>query len=250
MVILIDPNNPTGFIATEKLVNLLVEFAEKKNALIITDEVYSSFFEKKVMIFDKASKRTIRMDARSKIERATGTRFGDYLITKEGNQFISEKILADYLPEKTDLKKLLIFAKAPGGIGGEFQHTTFVSGLSQYLGAAHIVLGESERKRYVEIVKQNCITFQKKLGLEYKGNYYYSTFDLKDLSNFNKTGVPAEENMLELAKQGVVYIPANLFFSKEDRKTKDRKNYVRACLPNLTLDNIVKAAEITKQYVK
>jgi len=248
MVVLIDPNNPTGFIATEELVDILVDFAEKKNALIITDEVYSSFFEEKVMIFDKASKRTIRMDARSKIERATGLRFGDYLITKEGNKFITENILKGYLPENLDLKKQLIFAKAPGNIKGEFQHVTFVPGPSQYMGAAHVVLGDEERAKYIEIVRQNCINFQEKLGMEYLGNYYYSTFDLADVPGFNKD-VPAEENMLELAKRGVVYIPANLFFSEEDRKKRDRKNYVRACLPNLTAENILKAAEITKEYV-
>ena len=117
------------------------------------------------------------------------------------------------------------------------------------MGAAHIVLGEAERRRYIEIVRENCVTFQEKLGLEYKGNFYYSTFDLEDLPGFNKKDVPAEENMLELAKMGVVYIPANLFFSKEDREKRDRKNYVRACLPNLTLENIIKAAEMTKEYV-
>lgn len=249
MVVLIDPNNPTGFIATEELVDILVDFAEKKNALIVTDEVYSSFFETKVMILDKASKRTIRMDARSKIERATGLRFGDYLITKEGNKFISENILQNYLPKGFDIKKQLIFAKAPGNIQGEFQHVTFVPGPSQYMGAAHVVLGDVERERYVEIVRQNCINFQETLGMEYVGNYYYSTFDLADIPGFNKEGVTPEENMLELAKRGVIYIPANLFFSKEDRETRDRKNYVRACLPNLTEENILKAAKITKDYV-
>lgn len=250
MVVLIDPNNPTGFIATEELVDVLVDFAEKKNALIITDEVYSSFFETKVMIFDKASKRTIRMDARSKIERATGLRFGDYLITKEGNKFISENILQDYLTKGFDVKKQLIFAKAPGNIQGEFQHVTFVPGPSQYMGASHIVLGEEEKDRYIEIVRENCVTFQEKLGMAYKGNYYYSTFDLADIPGFNKEGVSPEENMFELAKKGIVYIPANLFFSKEDRDAKDRRNYVRACLPNLTYDNIIKAAEGTVAYVR
>lgn len=249
MVVLIDPNNPTGFISTEELVDLLVEFAEKKNSLIVTDEVYSSFFETKVMIFDKAPKRTIRLDARSKIERATGLRFGDFLITKEGNAYISNNILSGYLSSNLDLKTQLIYAKGPGGIKGEFQHVTFVPGPSQYLGVCHMVLGAEERKQYIEIVRDNCKIFQEKLGLPYLGNYYYATFNLEDLEGFNRYGVPAEENMLSLAEKGLIYIPANLFFSKEDRAKQNRENFVRACLPNLTYEATIKAAEITKEYV-
>lgn len=253
VVLLIDPNNPTGFSMDEATLEAIAAFAKRKNALVITDEVYSSFFPEKKTMVDLCPERTIRINARSKIERSTGLRFGDVLVTKEGQTYIMESILKDYLGGTGERGKswtdLFRAAKGPGGILGEFQHTTFVPGPAQFLGAAHMVLGGKEREDYKEAVVGNMRAFTETLGLPHDGNQYYIIFDLNEVAGARKGAVPPEEKLLELAKRGVVYIPSNLFFSEADRGAKDRRNTVRASVVNTSLENVKRAALVTKEYL-
>ena len=53
--------------------------------------------------------------------------------------------------------------------------------------------------------------------------------------------------MEDIAKLGVVVMPANLFFSRSDRHTKDRRRVIRVSLPNLSNEGTKRAAEIIKQ---
>lgn len=244
-VLLIDPNNPSGFSLEVDTIKAFGKLAEEQDAVIITDEVYSAFFEDKVGMVDIVPKRTIRIQARSKIERSTGLRFGDVLITKVANEYLTEKF-KDMLPEGRDFKTAFIFAKGPGGIHGEFQHTTFVPGPAQYLGVAHILLGGEERGEYRQLVAENRDIFNKTLGLKHKGNMYYVIFDMNDVPGCTLKDMAPEAKMVELAKKGVVLIPANLFFSEEDRGRKDRRNAVRACIVNAGPDKIQEAAEIIR----
>jgi aspartate/methionine/tyrosine aminotransferase len=248
IIFLVDPDNPTGTSKNTESLKRLAKYAEEKDALILSDEVYFSFFEGKKSILNFAPKRTIRIDARSKIERATGCRFGEYLILPETNEYLSKK-LKDFLPEGTDLKTYLHDAKAPGGVLGEFRHTTFVAGPAQLLGICHTVLGGSARDKYRGIVKKNMEAWYEGLGLEYKGNFYYSLLDMNSISSEAKKKVPAEKKFLDLAERGVVLIPSNLFFSERDRAAEDRSNYTRASLPNLTTEQVGKAAQIIKDYL-
>ncbi|MDP2624696.1 MAG: pyridoxal phosphate-dependent aminotransferase [Candidatus Peregrinibacteria bacterium] len=249
VVVLVDPNNPTGFSLAPETLEAIGAFAKRKNALIITDEVYSSFFETKKTMIDVCPERTIRINARSKIERSTGLRFGDVMVTKEGQQYIMENILHDYVNENTTWNELFRCAKAPGGILGEFQHTTFVPGPAQFLGALHVVLGKEERGEYRIAVGNNMNVFTETLELPHRGNMYYIIFDLNKVEGANKQQVPMEEKMVQLAKRGVIFVPANLFFSKADRMVKDHRNTVRASVVNTTPENIKKAAEIVKEYL-
>lgn len=253
VVLLVDPNNPTGFSMDESTLQAIAEYARRKNALVITDEVYSSFFPEKRTLTDLCPERTIRIHARSKIERSTGLRFGDVLVTKEGQKYVMESILAPYLKDAGERGKswtdLFRHAKGPGGTLGEFQHTTFVPGPAQFLGAAHMVLGDKEREEYKEAVAGNMRAFTKTLGLPHQGNQYYIIFDLNEVKGARRKTVPPEEKVLELAKRGVVYIPSNLFFSEADRAAKDRRNTVRASVVNTSLENVKRAAEITKEYL-
>lgn len=253
VVLLIDPNNPSGFSMDEETLEAIGAFAKRKDSLIITDEVYSSFFDDKKTMVDICPERTIRINARSKIERSTGLRFGDVLVTKEAQQYIMESIFKDYL-EGTGERglswtNLFRTAKGPGSILGEFQHTTFVPGPAQFLGAAHMVLGEKEREEYKVAVAGNMTAFTETLGLPHVGNQYYIIFDLNEVKGSRKQHVPPEEKLLELAKRGVVFIPSNLFFSQADRASKDRRNTVRASVVNTSLENVKKAAAITKSYL-
>jgi len=248
-IILIDPNNPTGFSLGQSGLERIAAVAKKHDSIIISDEVYSSFFDKKKTVVDYAPERTLRIDARSKIERSTGIRFGDMFVSEEANKHISEKILEDYLLPGQDIKSLLIQAKGPGGVEGELQHTTFVPGPAQFLGICHMVMGGKERDQYFDSLKSNSKVFIESLGFEYAGNLYYVIFDLDDIEGSTRKDVPVEEKLLELAKRGVVYLPVYLFFSELERAEKASVNMMRASVVNSSVENIEKAAKITKDYL-
>ena len=248
-VLIIDPNNPTGFSFDEQAMRVLAEFAEKQNALVITDEVYSAFFEERRSLVDWCPKRTIRIQSRSKVERSAGLRFGDVLINKQANEYLTESLLKKLLPKGMDFKKAFLFAKGPGGIQGEFQHTTFVPGPAQFLGAAHIMFGDQERQDFRDLLTQNQAVFCKTLGLPHMGNRYYIIFDLNSIVGSKKKEMPPEEKITELAKRGVVLLPANMFFSAEDRDKTDTRHMVRASLANGKPEDIEKAARIIKDFL-
>jgi aspartate/methionine/tyrosine aminotransferase len=249
-ICLIDPNNPTGFMNDEEFLQKIADFAKERNALIVSDEVYSDFFfERKKNIMHFARERSIVIGGRSKIERSTGLRFGEYIIAKEAQKYIAESIFGGKLDTASGLIQLLIFAKAPGGIRGEFQHVTFVTGPSQYLGIANMIFGDEDRAEYLKRIRINMESFYEILGLEYNKNLYYSCFDLKSIPGCNKAELDPEELFVGLAKKGVVLIPANLFFSESEREKKDYRAFARASLPNVTFSNLQKAARLIKEYM-
>lgn len=247
-IILIDPNNPTGFSLSDDALEKIANIAREHDSLVITDEVYASFFPKKKTLVDYCPERVVRIDARSKIERSTGLRFGDMFISKEANEYITDKILGSHLPG-IDFKSYLMQAKGPGGSAGELQHTTFVPGPSQFLGISHMVMATEERQRYFEGVQHNVDLFVKELQLPHKGNMYYTIFDMNGVEGSTKNDVPAEEKLLELAKRGVVYIPANLFFSENERLDDSKLNMLRASVVNTTAEKVERAAKITREYL-
>lgn len=248
-IIMIDPNNPTGFSIEDHTLERIAEIARKHDCMIISDEVYTSFFPKKKTIVDYAPERTLRIDARSKIERSTGLRFGDLFISAEANEYLSSKVLKDCLIHGQDLKSLLIQAKGPGGIEGELQHTTFVPGPAQFLGMAHMIFGGEEREKYFESVGRNSDIFMGTLGMSKRDSLYYVIFDLNEIEGCNKGDIPIEEKLTELAKLGVVYLPVYLFFSELERNESASLNMVRASVVNTSYENVRRAAEITKNYL-
>lgn len=251
MICLIDPNNPTGFMCDEKFLQKIAAFAKERNALIVSDEVYGDFFfERKHVVMHYAPERTIMIGGRSKIERSTGLRFGEFIVKKEAQKYIPESILNGKLDIAPDFMSLLVFAKAPGGgIRGEFQHVTFVTGPSQYLGISHVVFGEDDRNEYLKRIRVSMESFYEILGLPYNKNLYYSCFDLMNIPGAARKGVEPEELFVGLAKKGVVLIPANLFFSERERSKRDCRTIARASLPNLTFSNLQRAAKLIKEYM-
>lgn len=250
LVCLIDPNNPTGFACSEKFLKKIAEFARERDALIVSDEVYSDFFfarEKTIMHF--AAERSIIIGGRSKIERSTGLRFGEFVICKKGQKYITENLMKGKLDTANGIMQLLIFGKAPGSIRGEFQHVTFTTGPSQYLGISHMIFGDDDRKEYLKRIRVNMESFYEILGMKYNKNLYYSCFNLMAISGNKMSGVEAEEIFYGLAKKGVVLIPANLFFSESDRAKKDYRYFARASVPNLTFSCLQKAAKLIKDYM-
>ena len=245
-LILIDPNNPTGFSLPESDVQKLGEIAKEKDLLIITDEVYFSFFPKKLSIIRYCHERTIHLNARSKIERSTGLRFGEMLIMKEARDVIA-KIVG--MKDGDALWRLLIFSKAAGRTGGQFQHTTFVPGPAQLLGIAHLVLGGEERQAYIESLMSNRAIFYEELKLPHEGNLYYVLFDLNALEGCTTREMTIEEKLTKLAEKGVIYIPAYKFFAPDERDKPGRLTSVRASIVNTTPDRLRVAARRTRDVL-
>ena len=80
-LILHSPNNPTGSVYEREVLSRLVELAEKRNFLIISDEVYEKFlYEDKVhwslTSFPNAKERVILVNSFSKTYAMTGWRVG------------------------------------------------------------------------------------------------------------------------------------------------------------------------------
>lgn len=251
LICLIDPNNPTGFMNDEAFLQKIAEFAEKRDALIVSDEVYSDFFvNRKKSIMSFARKRSIILGGRSKIERSTGLRFGEYIISKEAQEYIWKNLLKEKAFASKNLMQALVFAKSPGSVRGEFQHVTFVPGPSQFLGISHMIFGEEDRQEYLKRVSMNMRSFYEILGLPYVGNLYYGCFDLLKIPGCKKEGIDPHDIFIDLAKLGVVLLPANLFFSEEMRAEKDYRSFARASVPNVSPNHLTRAAEIIKKYLR
>ena len=84
--------------------------------------------------------------------------------------------------------------------------------------------------------------FYSVLELPHQNNMYYSIFHLNGAA-------PIEEKLVSLAKRGVIYIPAYLFFHEDDRKERDLRNAVRVSFVNAAPAKVRRAAEITRSYL-
>lgn len=269
LILIVDPHNPTGTSIHPDDFAPLLELAEKDQSIMITDEVYFEFFPEKESIFSRASDRMIRISARSKIERSTGLRFGDIVITKAANVYLTELLRenagettadigatdvggATGLPIGMDFWEFLLMAKSPGGTGGEFFHTTFVPGPSQAMGVLHMLLGGDERQLYVKNVARAREIFCELLELPHRANMYYILFDLNATpgATQQRLEVPIEEKLTALAKMGLVYLPAYRFFDEADRKVDTHSNIVRASFVNASVERMRTAAEMTLSYMR
>ncbi|MCA9374094.1 hypothetical protein KC725_02960, partial [Candidatus Peregrinibacteria bacterium] len=72
---------------------------------------------------------------------------------------------------------------------------------------------------------------------------------LNSVDGCTKGDIPPEQKMVDLAKRGVVYIPANLFFSENERLDNSKLNMVRASVVNTTAERVQRAAKITREYL-
>ncbi len=244
-LILIDPNNPTGFSLSESDLEKLAGFARKHDLLIITDEVYYSFFPRKKTMLHFAPERTICLNSRSKIERSTGLRFGEIITLPEGRKWMASKFGVDGID---GLEQLLIYSKAPGRAGGQFQHTTFVPGPAQLMGISHLVLGSDERESYKSDLAENGRIFAEELELSHKGNLYYTLFDLNSLSGCATQNMPVKEKLIKLAEEGVIFLPAYQFFAESER-SDEHLSFVRASVVNTTPEKLKIAAERTRSVL-
>ncbi len=245
-LILIDPNNPTGFSLPEDSLQKLAAYAKEQDLLVITDEVYSSFFPPKKTMLSFCPERTICLNARSKIERSTGLRFGEIITLPEGRTNIATQL---GLKDAHEFQELLLRAKAPGRVAGQFQHTTFVPGPAQLLGISHLMLGKKERETYRADVIENNRIFCDELSLPHKGNLYYVLFDLDTIPGCTTSELAIEDRLIRLAEAGVIYLPAYRFFAEGDRGAKGLLTSVRASVVNTTPEKLREAARKTKEVL-
>lgn len=255
-IILIDPNNPTGFPLETHILEKIAEIAEENNAIILSDEVYAEFFPGKQSIVQipAAQKRTIRVNSLSKIERATGLRFGDIYLPPVTRKFIAEEIIEKDCPGFTehyeDFRWFMFLCKSTGGSTiGVFQHISGAPGTTQMLGLCHIILGKAERKAYVAKLRQKLEVFYEALGMKARDNNYYAVFDIGGMEGPVTAAKPIEQVLTELAEKGVVLMPAYRFFSAADRASGDKKRFVRASLPNLSVENSARAGRIIREHI-
>lgn len=256
-IILIDPNNPTGFPLEPDVLEKIANIAEEHNSVILSDEVYSQFFEGKtsIVLFENARKRTIRINALSKIERSTGVRFGDVYLSPEAQKFIAERIIEPecpgFLEKYQDARWFLFLAKSVGGSTiGVFQHISGAPGPSQILGLCHVILGKKERAEYTKKLREKVNAFYEALELPEPKNNYYGVIDIRHLEGPETAKKPIEQVLTEIAEKGVVLMPAYKFFSEEDRQKDDRTRFIRASLPNLSVENTRKAGKIILEQIK
>lgn len=257
-IILIDPNNPTGFPLEKKVLESITDIAEKHNSIILTDEVYAHFFPKKESIskIERAKKRTIHLDAISKIERSTGVRLGSLYLAPEARYFIAQKILEPecpgFLEKYSDMRWFLFLAKSFGGRTiGVFQHISGVPGPSQILGLCHLLLGKKERKEYVDHLRKKVLSFYSSAGLPEPKNMYYGIIDISKIEGSETREKPIEQVLTELAVEGgLIVMPAHKFFPKQDQEKQNTKRLIRVSLPNLSYENTKKAGAIFSKLLR
>ena len=80
-LIILSPNNPTGSVYSENILERIVEIALKRNIIVISDEVYECFVydglqHKSLISFPKAKDHVIQVNSFSKIYAMTGLRVG------------------------------------------------------------------------------------------------------------------------------------------------------------------------------
>lgn len=246
---LITPNNPAWHKYWKDDTKKIAELAEKHDALIITDEIYSQFYDEFYSVWNFAKKRTLRLSWRSKIERTPWLRFWDILISPETNEYLTNHLL-DWNLWWIDFKTKIIHWKWPWWNYWSFQHTAAVPWPSQVFWMLHTLIWRDEQADYIKLVRENTENFFKTLWMNSNWKNYYWIFDLNEIPWNKKWSYWINEKLYGLAVDyWVVLIPAMKFFSEKDLKINDRSNYVRVSLPNLNPNEIIEAAERIKEYL-
>ena len=93
MIIFASPSNPTGKILTKEQLYLLGNLAEKYNAVIVSDEIYSAYDydNKHISIAALFPERTLTLNGFSKSHAMTGLRVG-YIASHSKCSFIIDKM--------------------------------------------------------------------------------------------------------------------------------------------------------------
>src|SRR3989338_3360287 len=102
IVVLVNPNNPTGTSIKEQNIIKIIEKAQENNTIVIIDEAYCQFSGKTSIPLTKKYNNLIITQTFSKAFGLAGLRLG-YIISNEDNINLIKKILSPYSVKKYHL---------------------------------------------------------------------------------------------------------------------------------------------------
>ncbi len=95
LIVLVNPNNPTGTVISEENIYQLLKIAQTRNILVLIDEAYYQFYGKSALSFINDFSNLIIMQTFSKAFGLAGIRLG-YIIAPSECIQILQKVLSPY----------------------------------------------------------------------------------------------------------------------------------------------------------
>ncbi|WP_371802302.1 histidinol-phosphate transaminase [Candidatus Lokiarchaeum ossiferum] len=99
LVVLVNPNNPTGTAISEEEISQILQFTQKRNILVLIDEAYYQFYGKSAIKFLNEFKNLIILQTFSKAFGLAGIRLG-YIISNPSTIQTLQKVLSPYSVNK------------------------------------------------------------------------------------------------------------------------------------------------------
>ena len=205
MLIFNSPNNPTGTVFTESVIEQIAELAKKHDLWVIADEIYARILfsgeYKSIWALPGMAERTIIIDGFSKSFAMTGWRLG---------YAVAQKHVIDAL----DMLVLNTFTCT-----AEFSQVAAIEALRDSTNAVPAMVEEYRKRRDLFVEKLNRIPGFRCLSPD--GAFYAWV-------NIEETGMPAEEVQRVLLEEAGVAGIAGAAFGAEG------KNYLRFSLVSAT----------------
>lgn len=205
MLIFNSPNNPTGTVFTETVIEQIAELAKKHDLWVIADEIYARILfngeYKSIWALPGMPERTVIIDGFSKSFAMTGWRLG---------YAVAQKHVIDAL----DMLVLNTFTCT-----AEFSQVAAIEALQDSTNAVPAMVEEYRKRRDLFVEKLNRIPGFRCLSPD--GAFYAWV-------NIEETGLPAEEVQRVLLEEAGVAGIAGAAFGAEG------KNYLRFSLVSAT----------------
>jgi aspartate aminotransferase len=216
------PNNPTGTVFTESVLNQIAELARKHDLWVITDEIYARILfggeYKSIWSLPGMAERTIIIDGFSKTFAMTGWRLG---------YAVAQKHVIDAM----DMLVLNTFTCT-----AEFTQIAAVEALHDITGAVPAMVEEYRKRRDLFVAKLNKIPG---FRCQSPDGAFYAWV------NIEETGRSAEEVQKELLEEAGVAGIAGAAFGAEG------KNFLRFSLvsaPHLLEEALDRIGRIAKNW--
>jgi len=256
------------------LADKIKELNKKQKVIVIEDIVYYEFMfalkpdTKFNSICEFLPDQTLIVGSMSKTFRATGNRLGYLLISNAAAQMLDNQFrieICQFSDSQTfiDLFKIL---KAPDKCGA-FSHTHLVPRISQWLGAFRLIFHLKDNESYFKHIKERWNVFNDIMGLNSNKDSvpYYLLVDFLSLikNEATKNNIPVRENpdhtitinnkvihasgfITELAKNGVIGLPAARFFIGNEVNNLWK---VRFSISNSDIQQVTEAANIINSCI-
>ncbi len=180
LLILVDPNNPTGRKSSASTVERLKRFAQAEQAVVMIDAVYKELLADPCAVptlFEALERQSLLIWSASKAHRSTGLRFGAVAWTSSGEQWLLKRIYGE--PQDKSLQNVLIGCKS---LERPLSHVTLVPLNAQLLGTLRLIMADSEGPEYREELWKRNHSFRQGLNLPLLDDQsfvpYYILFDM------------------------------------------------------------------------